>query len=376
MKTMKFRLLATMITLAAVTTATTTLAQRSSDSRRSGRESIENRNTVKSAESVERKNAYRDAYEPGARTSNRIKSNEIKQLSKANSENRNFRSRESGQMERKENSERNNSGESKNLRGSVNFRDYSVSVKTTAEKNRQTERYSSNESRRNNQEYAVKGRSSNEETGNNIEIRSSSRVGSESNRAKYHLDADDRHYKINNSYRGNNKYWTSENRNISKSNLYINNSYNNFYWDRGWESYCWNKNSWVNYYSFYSPYAYRHHKYYYYHHRYGHVISRFASRPPVFIYNNCNYYCYDGHFFRYFPSVGYVLVDMPFGLTFEYIPTDYQLVHINGYLYFRVGNLFFEYLPGGYRLVHYPERYYAWDAAYCNGGLSIEAHIF
>ena len=59
---------------------------------------------------------------------------------------------------------------------------------------------------------------------------------------------------------------------------------------------------------------------------------------------------------------------MPYGLTFDYLPSNYDRVSINGYLYFRVGNLFFEYSNYGFQLVHYPERYYAYDSNYQNEG--------
>ena len=59
---------------------------------------------------------------------------------------------------------------------------------------------------------------------------------------------------------------------------------------------------------------------------------------------------------------------MPFGMTFAYLPNSYERVNINGYLYFRVGNLFFEYTNYGFQLVHYPERYYAYNDGYYNEG--------
>jgi hypothetical protein len=66
---------------------------------------------------------------------------------------------------------------------------------------------------------------------------------------------------------------------------------------------------------------------------------------------------------------------MPFGVTFTIIPDNYDTVYINGYMYYRVGNLFLEYTPSGYQLVHYPERYYAYDDRYINGGFSFEFSI-
>jgi hypothetical protein len=94
------------------------------------------------------------------------------------------------------------------------------------------------------------------------------------------------------------------------------------------------------------------------------------------MHNNYRYYCHNGHFFRYHPSIGYVLVDVPFGLTFRYLPSGYERVYINGYLYFRVGNLFFEWTNYGFSLVHFPERYYAYDDGYYNQGYHFDDMYF
>ena len=59
---------------------------------------------------------------------------------------------------------------------------------------------------------------------------------------------------------------------------------------------------------------------------------------------------------------------MPFGFSFEYLPYGYERVYINGYMYFRIGNLFFESSAYGFRLVHYPDRYYAFNDDYYNNG--------
>lgn len=155
--------------------------------------------------------------------------------------------------------------------------------------------------------------------------------------------------------------------------FYTTYNYNSYkHWDRGWEHYRWSHNSWRDYYSGYHQYSYRYHKYYYHHNFYGHVIRRFVFAPQVFVHNHIRYYNYDGHFFRYYNRVGYVLVDIPFGLAFDYLPYDYEEVYINGYLYFRVGNLFFEHTNLGFQLVHYPERYYAYNNDYRNEGFYFE----
>jgi hypothetical protein len=63
---------------------------------------------------------------------------------------------------------------------------------------------------------------------------------------------------------------------------------------------------------------------------------------------------------------------MPFGMTFDYLPGNYERVYINGYLYFRVGNLFFEYSDYGFQLVHYPERYFSLNIDFSNNGYYFE----
>ena len=187
------------------------------------------------------------------------------------------------------------------------------------------------------------------------------------NKSFYRHDNNDRRYTPNNNYHGSNNYWSN---NYRPKNMYYNHNNRNFYkkynywsynhWDRRWENYRWNVLSWRDYYSGYNPYSYRYNKYYYHHPLYGDVIKRFVYRPNIFVHNHHSYYCYDGHFFRFVRGVGYVLVDLPFGLVFEQLPNGYDRVYINGYLYFRIGNLFFENTNFGYRLVHYPDRYYSY----------------
>ena len=141
------------------------------------------------------------------------------------------------------------------------------------------------------------------------------------------------------------------------------------HWDGNWERYHWTFNSWRDYYHGNNPTSFVYYKYYYHHPRYGHVIRRFDFRPVVFIHNHNKYYAFEGHFFRYRSGIGYILVDLPFGFTFDVLPSAYyERAYINGYLYFRVGNLFFESNGNGFSLVHYPERYYAWDNSYTPQG--------
>ena len=59
---------------------------------------------------------------------------------------------------------------------------------------------------------------------------------------------------------------------------------------------------------------------------------------------------------------------MPYGVVFQKLPSGYEKVYINGFLYFRVDNLYFEANPNGFALIHYPERYHSLESSYYNGG--------
>lgn len=205
------------------------------------------------------------------------------------------------------------------------------------------------------------------------------RANPENKRKVYRLDKNDNRYRTNKNYKGSKKYWNRRRapnhvhyRKHTK-NYYANyNYYNHNHWDHKWERYRWDLNSWRDYYNSYHPYSYRFHKHYYHHPKFGHVIRTFASRPWFFVHNHNRYYIYNGHFFRFFRGVGYVLVDMPYGIVFEQLPPVKEQVYINGYRYFRVGNLFFELTNHGFRLVHYPERYFAYNDRYYNNGYYCE----
>lgn len=209
------------------------------------------------------------------------------------------------------------------------------------------------------------------------------RARKEHNRTIYRVDSKDNRYAPTKTYKGNNNNWSSG---YARHHVHYNTRDENFYryydhrkymhWDHTWESYSWNVNSWRDYYSGYHPYSYRFHKHYYFHPGYGHVVRKFGYKTDFFVHNNVRYFNYNGHFFRHFPGVGYVLVDMPYGLVFQKLPRHIERVYINGYLYFRAGNLFFERNPYGYALIHYPERYFALENDYYNGGYYREGDYF
>ncbi|MDR2911546.1 MAG: hypothetical protein LBV47_09345 [Bacteroidales bacterium] len=209
------------------------------------------------------------------------------------------------------------------------------------------------------------------------------RRNTENARRIYRLDENDSRYKPNNNFKGNNRYWSYNDRpgdmnyNHNDRNFYRNYDYRNYsHWNRQWETYRWNLYSWRDYYRAYNPRSFQFHRYYVHHPIYGHVIRRFTVRPIIFNHNNIRYYCYDGHFFRQIRGVGYVLVDIPFGITFNVLPHNYERVHINGDLYFRIGNMFFERTNFGFILIHYPERYYSLDDSFINEGYYFDDDIY
>jgi hypothetical protein len=378
MKTIKFRLLATIITLAAVLTATnTTEAQRKNESSTDNTQKIreDRRSTVR-----EKNNSRDNAYEKNAEVRKVNSQREVTRNQRSQSENL----KSSGnhqEYSRVQTNKNENRNETRSRSGISSSADYRSASKEMIQRNRD---YISGNTERTKNQF----RSSERERYNNSDNRdqhkynneyaNNSRAGRTSgvtNREKYRLDNDEERYRPNRNYRGNDKYWSTEIRNNHHNHgKKVKNGHYN-HWDHNWEYYRWNVDSWRNYYSYYDPYSYRNYRYYYHHPHYGHVVRKFSAPPMVFIHNHHKYYCYDGHFFSYRPGIGYILVDMPFGVTFAIIPDNYDTVYINGYMYYRVGNLFLEYTPSGYQLVHYPERYYAYDDRYINGGFSFEFSI-
>lgn len=379
MKTMKFRLLATIITLAAVITVTTIPANAQ---RRSTREDEKNKitetNNTERKSSIEKKSSFKEnAIEPRAnnrsvnsnREVNRYNSNSGKETER----DRNRISERSIDDRKKQSTVNTQKGETYQNRSdnrekkdiSQNSGNNENRIKTTSAKEladktelpRRSTGYSYSERRNDNGNDEKIGYNTNRSAGNKSE--------------RYNHNDNDSRSKPNRDYRGSDKYWSNDLRhsNHGKNHYDINYSWYKYnHWDRNWEAYRWNNNSWRNYYGFYNPHSFMHHKYYYHHHYYGHVIRRFVYRPQIYIHNHTKYYCYDGFFFRYRSGIGYVLVDIPFGFTFEYLPDNYDTVYINGYLYFRVGNLFFENTGYGFSLIHYPERYFSYDDGYSNEG--------
>ncbi|QGY42868.1 hypothetical protein GM418_04115 [Maribellus comscasis] len=397
MKTNKMKLLATMVTLAAVivstaipataqrrqskTNKTETRVQKSDSRRNSGR-------TTKQSDSRKfesKKSASKSTVNRNSNSSR--KSNDISRSSVNKS------SRSQQQKINRENRSFSNRGTTNSRYSSPKYKDAARNTQAGKERNssvnRQVERNrnssSAVKSNRNDRspsgrEKSATYRSNSTRNTHNNNVRRTTGINS---REKYRLDTNDKRYTPNRDYRGSKQVWNKSRRpgNMNYNNrdrgYYKNYNYSNHkHWDRSWERYRWNFYSWRDYYHGYNPYSYRYHRHYYHHPVYGHVIRRFVYSPSIFVYNHNRYYCYDGHFFRFFRGIGYVLVDVPFGVVFDALPHEYERVYINGYLYFRVGNLFFEFTDLGFRLVHYPERYYSFDDGYRNDGYYFEDDLY
>ncbi len=423
MNAIKFRLLATMITLAAVTTATTvsTAQRRSTSSNRvENRQEAPARTANKSA--VEKNSTFKDSDKVQRHSSSRSVNTDRQVTAPSNTkrqENRqitapsNTKRQENRQVTAPSNAERQENRQVAAPSNS-NTRQRNESVNTRSNSNRSSNgngngtvtRSSSNQDNQNSNSGSVRTNpgtqnsvrsKSGQNNQNQGSVRSSSTNGgnavsssgrrgngtadlrtmarSTDSRTKYYHNDNDKRYSPTRDYKGSNKYWSN---NYRSNKMVYNGNDNRFYrnynpnksshWDRSWERYQWNQRSWVDYYHGYNPYSYRYNKYYYHDNRYGHVLRKFVYAPQIFVLNNNRYYSYDGHFFRHMRGIGYVLVDIPFGLAFDYLPSGYEQVYINGYLYFRLGNLFFENTNFGFQLVHYPERYFAYNDGFSNNG--------
>ncbi len=394
MKTTKFKLFATMITLAAVTTATTIPAhaqRRSTQKSSETREPARNRN-YKST--IEKKSTFKDYDKPSRRSVNsklRGTRNVQQKSSSTNTRksvsprggnamhNAKSRSRQSAPRTSKSNREpglkaSTGQGRSSAKQGSSgSYKEQANSRARKSELNRSTGRKADT------RQYA--GAKTNGSSNRQAARRSTGTTGADS-RSFYRIDKSDKRYVPNKNYRGSKNSWSGNKRSNA---IYNQNSHKHYrqynynthnHWNRSWERYRWNHNSWLDYYHGYHPNSYVYHKHYYHHHHYGHVIRRFDYPPLVFVHNRHNYYSYNGHFFRYRRGIGYILVDIPFGFSFEYLPHNYERVYINGYAYFRIGNLFFEWANYGFRLVHFPERYYAYNDDYCNQGYHFDDQYY
>ncbi|MCK3685640.1 hypothetical protein [Maribellus sp. YY47] len=382
MKAIKFRLFATILTLAAVITATTFEANAQSRSSQNKNESKDSRRSTQDTRNrVEKKSTYKDYDKVQQRSVDpKLKSTRSQGNSSSATKSATTQSRTQSNTTRNATSNVKKQEPNRNVKSSGNSRSVQNSVQKSSNRNANstyrpsgTKTKSAVRSQDNNDRTVRVGTSTNEgrrNTGRTVSA----------NRDFYRVDRSDRSYTPSSTYRGSSNYWRgserSERMNYNHNDKKYYSNYNYFkrnHWDRKWESYRWNYDSWRDYYRGYNPRSYSYSKYYFHHPYYGHVLSRFDYRPVVFVHNHHQYYCYNGHFFRYRPGVGYILVDLPYGFNFQYLPRgQYERVNINGYVYFRIGNLFFEASNYGYSLVHYPERYYAYDDGFERPGYYYE----
>ncbi len=385
MKATKFKLFAMMITLAAVIT---TISIPAHAQRRSTNQSSENRETTRNRNekrTIQKKRTFNE-YEKVSRAkvnSNLTSTRNYKQgtptnTSRNSSSNRQSATRKSQGRDYGKSSQAiySDRGEIRKS-GSANTRIQNSNKGASNRANTGARMIKPDSKSRTTRSEYRNGYSAKNNTNHSISSNSRRATGriEATNREFYRVDKLDKRYTPNRNYKGSANYWSGNqhpnHHNYRSYGRDFNPRYNyqkHNHWDRSWERFRWNQSSWYDYYRGYHPQSYLFHKNYYHHNYYGHIIRRFEQRPHIFVHNHRNYYCYDGHFFRYRRGIGYVLVDLPFGFAFDTLPYGFERVYINGYLYFRVGNLFLEWSNNSFSLVHYPERYYAINNDYHSMG--------
>ena len=92
----------------------------------------------------------------------------------------------------------------------------------------------------------------------------------------------------------------------------------------------------------------------YRHDRYGNVVLRFAVAPVVIRHSYGDYYFSDGDYYRFYPEVGYVVVDAPNSLYFSYVPDNCHRILHHGNEYYTNGDMCFVKYRNGFRLVSAP----------------------
>ncbi|MDM8160747.1 hypothetical protein QUH73_13045 [Labilibaculum sp. K2S] len=92
----------------------------------------------------------------------------------------------------------------------------------------------------------------------------------------------------------------------------------------------------------------------YRHDRYGNVVLRFAVAPVVIRHSYGDYYFSDGDYYRFYPEVGYVVVDAPNSLYFSYVPDNCHRVLHHGNEYYTNGEIYFVKHRNGFRLENAP----------------------
>ena len=103
-----------------------------------------------------------------------------------------------------------------------------------------------------------------------------------------------------------------------------------------------------------------HHTYRHPHH--GVVVKRFVHTPIVVNARHSRYYYCDGFYYKHVPRVGYIGIDMPYGVIVRELPIRHRRIVLNGSPYYFSGGMFFIRAGFGFRLVAPPvDRVeYAW----------------
>ncbi|RUT73388.1 hypothetical protein [Ancylomarina longa] len=133
---------------------------------------------------------------------------------------------------------------------------------------------------------------------------------------------------------------------------YARRPYAKHYYDRHARYYPRHNQVHYRYRQFYNQYGNR----CYNHNRYGDVVIRFAVEPTVIPYQYGDYYFSEGDYYKYYPEVGYVMVDAPRSLYFSYLPNTCRRMIHSGNVYYTDGDLCFVKYRRGFRLVKTPAR--------------------
>jgi hypothetical protein len=107
-----------------------------------------------------------------------------------------------------------------------------------------------------------------------------------------------------------------------------------------------------------TPYHFRSNLNYRYVHNYGHVVREFNNRPIILKSGVNSFYLSDGYLYRYHSGVGYVWMDRPHTIYFQYMPSYARRVIIHGNIYFKIGNSYFEKTVHGFRLIIFSDYLY------------------
>ncbi|PKQ61423.1 hypothetical protein BZG02_15840 [Labilibaculum filiforme] len=148
-----------------------------------------------------------------------------------------------------------------------------------------------------------------------------------------------------NSNNGNSKHWDRSHNHTSPHKSYY--SSGDRYMSYSYPKAVHSNKRYRNFYNQHGHNCYRHD-------RYGNVVLRFAAAPVVIRHTHGDYYFSDGDYYRFYPEVGYVMVDAPNSLYFSYVPDNCHRVSHRGNDYYTNGSIYFVKYRNGFRLVNTP----------------------